>query len=92
MSAFHSQSPSVAMTVISANVEGLTASNASMLSDVCKEQHCHCLCLQEAHRGERKARPKIPVMTLVADVLTTNMEALFSSEGEEYFCHCSQQC
>ena len=38
-----------------------------MLSDLCKEQYCHCLCLQETHRGERKARPKIPGMTLVAE-------------------------
>ena len=39
MSAVHSQSPSVAMTVISANVEGITVSKASILSVMCKEQH-----------------------------------------------------
>ena len=38
-----------------------------MLSDVCKEQHCHCLCLQETHRGARKRRPIIPGMTLVVE-------------------------
>ena len=38
-----------------------------MLSDLCKEQHCHCLCLQETHRVERKARPRISGMTLVTE-------------------------
>ena len=67
MSAVHSQSPSVAMTVISANVERLTASKASILSVMCKEQHCHCLCLQETHRSKDQARPRIPGMALVAE-------------------------
>ena len=65
MSAVHS--PSVAMTVISANVGGLTASKASILSVMCKEQHCHCLCLQETHRSKDQARPRIPGMALVAE-------------------------
>ena len=52
--------------MISANIEGLSAVKASMLSDLCKEQYCHCLCLQETHRGARKTRPEIPGMTLVA--------------------------
>ena len=69
MSTTSSQSLSSALTVISANIEGLSAIKASMLSDLCKEQHCHCLCLQETHRGERKARPRIPGMTLVASYL-----------------------
>ena len=38
-----------------------------MLSDLCKEQHCHCLCLQETHIGTRKARPRIPGRTLVVE-------------------------
>ena len=67
MSTTSSQSLSSALTVISVNIEGPSAIKASMLSDLCKEQHCHCLCLQETHRGERKARPRIPGMTLVAE-------------------------
>ena len=67
MSAVHSQSPSRAMTVISANVEGLSANKASTLSELCKIQDCHCLCLQETHRAKDQARPKIPGMTLVAE-------------------------
>ena len=57
---------STAMTVISANIEGLTASKASMLSERCKREHCHCLCLQE-NRAPHLARLKITRMTLVAD-------------------------
>ena len=65
MSAVHNQSPSVVMTVISANVEGITVSKASILSVMCKEQHYHCLCLQETHRSKDQAR--FPGMTLVAE-------------------------
>ena len=67
MSAVHSQSPSVAIAVISANVEGLTASKASIIAVMRKEQHCHCLCLQETHRSKDHARPRIPGMALVAE-------------------------
>ena len=67
MSTTSSQSPSSALTVISANIEGLSAVKAAMLSDLCKEHHCHCVSLQETHRGARKARPRIPGMTLVAE-------------------------
>ena len=67
MSAVHSQSPSVPMTVISANVDDLRASKASILSVMCKEQLCHCLCLHETHRSKDQARPRIPGMALVAE-------------------------
>ena len=55
------------MTVISVNVEGLSANKASILSELCKIQHCHCLCLQETHRTKDQARSSIPGMTLVAE-------------------------
>ena len=48
------------MTILSAN-------KAAILSELCKIQHCHCLCLQETHRAKDQARPKIPGMTLVAE-------------------------
>ena len=67
MSAVHSQSPSVAMTVMSTNIEGLTTSKASILSAMCKEQHCHSLCLKETHRSKDQARPKLSGMALVAE-------------------------
>ena len=67
MSAVHSQSPSVAMTVICANVVGLTVSKASILSVMYMEKDCHCLCVQETHRSKDQARPRIPGMALVAE-------------------------
>ena len=57
----------MAMTVISMNVEGLTASKGTILSVMCKEPYCHCLCLQETHRSKDQARPMIPGMALVAE-------------------------
>ena len=65
MSTINSQSHSTALTVISANIEGLTAAKASMLSEMCKWEHCHCLSIQETHRALHLAMPKIPGMTLV---------------------------
>ena len=67
MCAVHSQSPSGAMTVISAPVKGLSANKASILLELCKIQHCHCLCLQETHRAKDQAMPKIPGMPLIAE-------------------------
>ena len=38
-----------------------------MLSELCKREHCHCLCLQETHRFSDYTRPKTAGMTLVAE-------------------------
>ena len=67
MSAVDSQSLSTALTVISANIEGFTDSKASILSEMCKRERCHCLCLQETHRPTNLSRPKIAGMSLVAE-------------------------
>ena len=67
MSAVNSQSLSTALTVISANIEGLTASNASILSEKCKRERCHCICLQETHRSTNLSRPKLAGMSLIAE-------------------------
>ena len=67
MSAVNSQSLSTALTVKSANIEGLTASMASILSEMCKRERCHCLCLQETHRPTNLSWPKIAGMSLVAE-------------------------
>ena len=47
MSAVHSQSSSDALIEITANIEGLTANEASVLSELYKDKGCHCLYLQE---------------------------------------------
>ena len=67
MSAVHRQISYDVLIVISANNEGLTANKASILSELRKNKHCHCLCLQEIHRAKDRARPSIPGMALVAD-------------------------
>ena len=67
MSAVTSQSLSTALTVISANIEGLTAAKASILSEMCKREWCHCLCLQETHRSINLPRPKIAGMSLIVE-------------------------
>ena len=82
MSAVHSQSLSTALTVISTNIEGITASKASILSDMCKRERGHCMCLQETHRPTNFSRPRIAGMLLVYErpPPTTSMVLLFSSE------------
>ena len=67
MSAVTSQSLSTALTVISANIKGLTAAKASILSEMCKRECCHCLCLQETHRSTNLPRLKIAGMSLVVE-------------------------
>ena len=67
MSAVTSQSLYTALTVKFANIEGLTAAKVSMLSDMCKRECCHYLCLQETHRSTNLARPKIAGMSLVVE-------------------------
>ena len=67
MSAVTSQSLSTALTVISANIEGLTADKAFILSEMCKREYCHCLCPQETHRSTNLPRPKIAGMSLVVE-------------------------
>ena len=57
-------------------VEGLTASKASILSVMRKEQYCYCVCLQETHRFKDQSRPRIPGMALVAE-LTHNKHGSF---------------
>ena len=67
MSTVNSQSLSTALTVVSANIEGLAASKASILSEMCKIERCHCLCLKVTHSPTNPSRPKITGISLVAE-------------------------
>ena len=67
MSTPNSQGLPTVLTVTSANIGDLTAVKASMLSVICKDKHCQCLCVQETHRRQTQARPRIPGMSLVAE-------------------------
>ena len=74
----------------------LSANKASILSELCKIQHCHCLFLQEIHRAKDQARPNIPGMTVaerphnkhgssvvVRDVLKVNSISVCEEENVE---------
>ena len=63
----NSQGLPMALTVISANIEGLTTVKAAMLSVMCKDKHCQCLCPQETYRSHTQARHRIPGMSLVVE-------------------------
>ena len=67
MSAVNSQNLSTELTVISANIVGLTSSKASIISEMWKRERCHCLCLQDTHRPTNLSRTKIAGMSLVAE-------------------------
>ena len=63
----NNQDLSTAMSIISAKTEGLPTSKASMPSEMCKREHCHCLCLQETHRAPHLVRPNKAGMTLISE-------------------------
>ena len=67
MPAVTSQSLSTSLTVISANIKGLIVVKASILSEMCKRECCHCMYLQETHRPNNLPRPKIAGMSLVVE-------------------------
>lgn len=53
------------LTVISLNVEGFTTVKEEIISELCKQNNCHVLYLQETHRGIHKASPKIKGMKII---------------------------
>ena len=57
------QACSETLIVLSANIEGLSANKASMLSELCKREYCHCLYIQETHRSSDYTMHKIAGMT-----------------------------
>ena len=52
-----------ALTIASANVEGLPSSKQELFANICKDHHCDVLCLQETHCGTAHKRPKIHGLT-----------------------------
>ena len=56
-----------ALTVLSANVEGLSMVKEELLTNLCKETNCDVLCLQETHRGRKNNRPQINGMKLAIE-------------------------
>ena len=56
-----------ALTVLSANVEGISKMKEELISNLCKETDCDVLCLQETHRGHDNIRPHISGMKLAVE-------------------------
>ena len=67
MSTQNSQGIHTPLTVIFANIEGFTHVKSAMLSVMCNDKHCQCLCRKETHRSQTQVRPRIPGMSLVAE-------------------------
>ena len=67
-------------------VIGLTVLKASTLSEMCKREHSHRLCLQEAHRAPHPAMPKITGMTLIGELtilVLKDSQSTTSSKAED---------
>ena len=56
-----------ALSIISANIEGLSGAKKNLLADLCMRNKCGILCLQETHRGDTRIRHRISGMTLVIE-------------------------
>ena len=56
------------MTVISLNIEGLSAAKEDLIAKMCLKHTCSVLCLQETHRGPQSHRPKVNGMTCIAEL------------------------
>ena len=66
MSTTHSQRLSSVLTVISANIKGLSAVKLSCYQ-ICARNSVVSVCISKEHTEVKKARPRIPGMTLIAE-------------------------
>jgi len=55
-----------ALTIASCNIEGINSNKEELLAELCKENSCDVLCVQETHRNEDMNNPRINGMKLVA--------------------------
>ena len=56
-----------ALTIMSFNVEGLSAAKVQLIADLGKRHLCAVVCIQETHRGPDAIRPSIPGMDLAIE-------------------------
>ena len=56
------------MTVISLNIEELSAAKEDFIAKMCFKHKCSVLCLQETQRGPQSHRPKVNGMTSIAEL------------------------
>ncbi|XP_047989047.1 uncharacterized protein LOC125228503 [Leguminivora glycinivorella] len=70
------------LTIISVNIEGISAEKEYILSDMCMYNKCDILCMQETHRGPDNCRPTIEGMVLIAEIQHRQYgSALFARPG-----------
>ena len=55
------------MTIISANIEGLSSPKRDLIAKLCCEHNCQVLCLQETHKGPNNNRPTITGMKMAIE-------------------------
>ena len=55
------------MTLISANIEGLSPPKRDLIAKLCSEHNCQVLCLQETHKGSYNNRPNITGMKMAIE-------------------------
>ena len=56
-----------ALTIMSFNVEGLSAAKEQLIADLRQRHLCAVVCIQETHRGPDAIRPSIPGMDLAIE-------------------------
>ena len=56
------------MTVISLNIEGLSAAKEDLIAKMCFKHKCSVLCLQETRCGPQSYRPRVNGMTCIAEL------------------------
>ena len=56
-----------ALTIMSFNVEGLSAAKEQLIADLRQRLQCAIVCIQETHRGPDATRPSIPGMDLAIE-------------------------
>ena len=56
------------MTVISLNVEGLSAAKEDFIAKMCFKHKCSVLCLQETHHEPQSHRPRVNEMICIVEL------------------------
>ena len=69
-----------ALTIISANVKGVSCSKEELIANICKDHHCDLLCIQETHRGTTHKCPKFHGMAPAVECL----HAKHDPEGKSF--------
>ena len=54
--------------VIAVNIEGLSSTKQQFLAELCVNDRCDVLCMQETYRGPDVVRHRVPGINLVAEI------------------------